>query len=454
MIALFALLCAVAVAQVDITTTTMSGNSTGTNATTIMSTATVAANATTTETSLAVTNATVTESTTTSDATTTSESTTVETVSTYASEYWPTEEPTTTTSPPSSSTGQPLTSTTLATTKTATTAANATATTTVGIDQGSIRWPAACGSCDGGDNDACVFQLPTAARREPFVCASGACGSGGPNEVCTKALARGCSLLPNSTAAAQFFGCPDDSNATLACNKTAGSSSAACQVCAPAAETTCAANEELTAFCEPYELCGTPDTYCLSSGTVVTGSLRCMPAECLVCGGEVASCAVLAWPNRTVSFGGCLPSPTWSEAALLRYTEPLKFARWRQARLRFKLAPADISLTRLVAALGGSPKHIQTVTQLEHGDDVAGGAVFVDAVVRMPSPMMYNLEALLRHPRTTAARDLASRFGIIAFERVDDAGGGGDTVAPVVDAANRAAVATLLVGAAAGSALW
>lgn len=438
MIVLFALLCAVAVAQVDNTTTT--STSTDSNATTIMPTATFATNATTQTETLATaeTNATVTESTTTSDATT------VETVSTYASEYWFTEEPL-----PSGSltTGPTLTTTTLTTTKTTTT--TATATTVVGVDRGSIRWPAACAACDGGDKDACVFQLPTVARREPFVCASGACGSGGANEVCTKALARGCSLLPNSTAALPFFGCPDDSNATLACNTTA----AACQVCVPAAQTMCAANEELTAFCEPYDLCGTPDTYCLSAGTVVTGSLRCMPAECLVCGGEVASCAVFAWPNRTVSFGGCLPSPTWSEAALLRYTEPLKFARWRQARLRFKLAPADISLTRLVAALGGSPKHIQMVTLLEHDDDVAAGAVFVDAVVRMPSPMMYNLEALLRHPHTTAARDLARRFGIIAFERVDDSGG--DTVAPVVDAANRAVVATtLLVGGTAGSALW
>lgn len=481
---LLSALVALCASQTNTTTTTANTTTAVVNSTT---TTTTTANATiTSSTSLSTeppTTTTTTLAITTNDSTTNVESTTTtlfETtteelpLTTYTDDHH--NFPSATPSPAESLT--PTTTTTSSLTFPTTPAATRAPATPAPTRQSAIHWPQACDSC-GGDSAAsvCEFVLPSAARREPFVCQSARClagagcalraATGGSCTVfnaanVTDAVCGNAACAGNQTAATDFNGLVCDAPPArllplrVDCGSELRNATGACELCAPTAPS-CTLNAELANFCEPFSLCGTPDTYCLTAGSVVSGSLRCMPVECLVCGGDVASCVLEVSQNRSAPprFAGCAPSEPTTSGALLRYLEPDRWARWRTARLRLKRAfdraAIQRDLVRLAAALGGSSKHVRLLSVVAHrddalgdpalrpnGSDAAAGAPlqFCDAVVQLPSSMLYNLEALLQRSYLTAARELELEFGLVAMERTDDPADLGTTASAATLAAS------------------
>jgi hypothetical protein len=187
-----------------------------------------------------------------------------------------------------------------------------------------VVWPDVCSDDKCPNTTICVFRVPTVASRSPFTCFNGAC-----NANCKNVLANGGACVldedgeSNSNSTASTAVANSTATATsdaLVCNSTAVApvvnypaiapcsfnEAAKCELCTPTLGS-CDRNTDLGDFCTPYEPCRTPDTYCLSAGVVVTGSLRCVPFECGVCGGELAACVVEVW-NATdaPTFAGCV----------------------------------------------------------------------------------------------------------------------------------------------------
>lgn len=318
-----------------------------------------------------------------------------------------------------------------------------------------ISWPDACSNDDCPFASVCVFRPPSLSMSSPFTCFHDKCDTN-----CKTVLANGgsCSIrridgdLPSTstettaatTLAADQLVC--NISTTSAPNTTypaispcSYNSTLKCELCLPT-QGVCDRDASLGDFCTPYEPCRAPNTYCLSAGVVVTGSLRCMPFECGACGGELSACVVEVW-NASVApvFAGCATTRP-SSVLVSRIYSPAAVAVWRTARLDltrgFNATDIVRDMHRIAALLGGFSEHVRVRNILASNDDSIGDPLLVGAgagddasvasalaavsvVFQMPAPMMYNLEMLLLVPTSMAALQLKAEFGIVGIVRTD-----------------------------------
>jgi hypothetical protein len=349
-----------------------------------------------------------------------------------------------------------------------------------------INWPDACNNDECPFASICVFRPPSRSESSPFTCFHDKCDVN-----CKTVLANGgsCStrridgdLLLNSTETIATTTLAADQ---LVCNVTSSNgnpnttypaispcsynSTLKCELCQPT-QGVCNRDANLSDFCTPYKPCQTPNTYCLSAGVVVTGSLRCVPFECGTCGGELSACVVEVFNASTAPvFAGCV-STRPSSVLVSRIYSPATVAVWRTARLDlargFNATDIVRDMHRIAALLGGFAEHVRVRNILTSNDDSIGDPLLVGAatdadniasalgavsvVFQMPAPMLYNLEMLLLVPTSEAALQLKSEFGIVGIVRTDWIPPVPATEAPSAASSVRlSAVVTAAIGAAA-----